>query len=177
MTTEKLFDNIIADCRQIFIDKMQDYGPSWRILRIQSINDQLYIKIKRIREIETTGVNMVGEAIDGELRAIINYSVMGLIQLEQGYADDVDMSREQALELYDKYVAQARALMIRKNHDYGQAWREMEKESITDLIFAKVLRNKQIAQNKGMTLISEGLDGNYFDMINYAVFNLIKIAA
>lgn len=174
MSTAEQFDKIIQRCREVYQAKMKDYGPSWRIMRPQTVNDQLYIKIKRIREIETTGVNLVGESIEGELMAIVNYSVIGLIQLSEGYADSVDMTCERALELYDKYIAEARALMIRKNHDYGEAWREMLAESLTDIIFTKINRNKSITANDNHTLISEGADGNYFDMLNYAVFALIK---
>lgn len=173
--TAQEFDNITAVCRRTFIDKMKDYGPSWRTMRPISVMDQLFIKAKRIREIETTGVNLVGESIEGELMAIVNYSVMGLIQEELGYADEIDLTAEQSTAYYDKYITQARALMLRKNHDYGEAWREMEKESITDLIYNKILRNKTILKNSGKTLVSEGVEGNYFDMINYAVFNLIKL--
>lgn len=174
MTTEQEFDIITARCREIFINKMKDYGPSWRTMRPISVVNQLFIKAKRIREIETTGVNLVGEDTNGEFMAIVNYSVMGLIQEEIGYADTVDLSAAEATSYYDKYIAQARALMCRKNHDYGEAWREMDKEAITDLIYNKILRNKTILQNNGKTLVSEGVEGNYFDMINYAVFNLIK---
>lgn len=176
MATEQQFDKVIEQCRRIYQLKMQDYGPSWRIMRVQTVNDQLFIKAKRIREIETTGVNLVGESIEGELMAIVNYSVIGLIQLFEGYSDTVDMTREKALELYDKYVAEARELMLRKNHDYGEAWREMFSTSLTDIILTKINRNKSIAANDNRTLISEGVDGNYFDMLNYAVFALIKAA-
>ena len=175
MKTEQQFDQITARCRQIFINKMQDYGPSWRTMRPISLVNQLFIKAKRIRELETTGVNLVGEDTEGEFMAIVNYSIMGLIQDEIGYSDEIDMTAEEATAYYDKYLAAARALMIRKNHDYGEAWREMDKEAITDLIYNKILRNKNILRNDGQTLVSEGVDGNYFDMVNYAVFNLIKI--
>ncbi len=174
MKTAEQYDKVIAQCRDIFIKKMKDYGPSWRIMRPQTVNDQLFIKIKRIREIEMTGVNLVGEGIDGELMAIVNYSVIGLIQLQCAYSDHVDMSVEQALQYYDKFSQQAKQLMTSKNHDYGEAWRNMLQSSITDLIYTKILRNKSIIANDNKTLISEGADGNYFDMINYAVFNLIK---
>lgn len=175
MATEELFDIITARCRQIYINKMKDYGPSWRTMRSISVVNQLFIKAKRIREIESTGINLVGEDIVGDFMAIVNYSVMGLIQEELGYSDDVDIDANKAVELYDKYIEKARTLMIIKNHDYGQAWRDMDKEAITDLIFNKIVRNKTILRNEGKTLVSEGVDGNYFDMINYAVFNLIKL--
>ena len=175
ITTEQQFDAVVAECRQIFILKMKDYGPSWRIMRPQTVNDQLFIKAKRIRTIETTGVNLVGDSIKGELMAIVNYAIIGLIQLEHHYADSVDMTGEQALELYDNYLKQAKDLMMNKNHDYGEAWRDMESTSFTDIILTKINRNKSIAENDEKTLISEGSDGNYFDMINYAIFGLIQL--
>lgn len=174
MKTLEQYDEIIGRCRRVYVLKMKDYGPSWRIMRPQTVNDQLFIKAKRVRELETTGVNMVGESIEGEMAAIVNYSIIGLIQLYEGYADSVDMTRERATELYDKYMAEARALMQRKNHDYGEAWRDMFAESLTDIILTKINRNKSIAANDNQTLISEGADGNYYDMLNYAVFYLIK---
>ncbi|HOA45896.1 MAG: hypothetical protein BWX65_00730 [Bacteroidetes bacterium ADurb.Bin057] len=175
ITTEQQFDAVVAECRQIFILKMKDYGPSWRIMRPQTVNDQLFIKAKRIRTIETTGVNLVGDSIKGELMAIVNYAIIGLIQLEYHYADSVDMTSKQALELYDNYLKQAKDLMMNKNHDYGEAWRDMESTSFTDIILTKINRNKSIAENDEKTLISEGSDGNYFDMINYAIFGLIQL--
>lgn len=174
MKTAEQYDEVMAQCRDIFVKKMKDYGPSWRIMRPQTVNDQLFIKIKRIREIETTGVNLVGEDIDGELMAIVNYSIIGLIQLQCNYSDQVDMTADQALQYYEKFSDEAKHLMMSKNHDYGEAWRDMLQTSITDLIYTKILRNKSIIANDNKTLISEGADGNYFDMINYAVFNLIK---
>ena len=174
MTTVEQFDVVTAQCRDIYVYKMKDYGPSWRIMRPQTVNDQLFIKAKRIRTIEQTGVNLVGESIEGELMAIVNYSIIGLIQLSEGYADTVDMTKERALELYDKFLAQARSLMLNKNNDYGEAWRDMFAESLTDIILTKINRNKSIAANDNQTLISEGAEGNYFDMLNYAVFALIK---
>ncbi|MBQ8099915.1 MAG: DUF1599 domain-containing protein [Paludibacteraceae bacterium] len=173
--TEQQYDNITAQCRSTFLSKMEDYGPSWRTMRPVSIVNQLFIKAKRIREIEQTGVNLVGEDTRGEFMAIVNYAVMGLIQQECGFADTVDMTAEEATVLYDKYIAEARALMLRKNHDYGEAWREMDSEAITDLIYNKILRNKTIIRHGGKTIVSEGVEGNYFDMLNYAVFNLIKL--
>lgn len=173
--TAEQFDQVIAQCRRIYTLKMKDYGPSWRIMRPQTVNDQLFIKAKRIREIEMTGVNLVGESIEGELMAIINYSVIGLIQLRQGFADHTDMTQERATQLYDEYIQEARALMLRKNHDYGEAWREMLPSSLTDIILTKINRNKSITSHDNQTLISEGCDGNYFDMLNYAVFYLIQL--
>lgn len=175
MKTNEGFDQVVAECRRIYILKMKDYGPAWRIMRPQTVNDQLFIKAKRIREIEMTGVNMVGDSVEGELMAIINYSIIGLIQLREGFEDSVTMSRERALELYDMYAREAKELMLRKNHDYGEAWRDMFPSSLTDIILTKINRNKSIAANDNQTLISEGADGNYFDMINYAIFYLIKL--
>ena len=172
--TIEQYDAVVAECRHIYKLKMKDYGPSWRIMRPQTVNDQLFIKVKRVREIEQTGVNLVGESVEGEMMAIVNYSVMGLIQLAEGYADTVDMSSDDALALYDKYIEEAKSLMLRKNHDYGEAWRDMFPSSLTDIILTKINRNKQIVANDNRTLCSEGVDGNYFDMINYAIFYLIK---
>lgn len=176
MTTAEQYDEVIARCRRVYVLKMKDYGPSWRTMRPQTVNDQLFIKAKRVREIEITGVNLVGESIEGEMMAIVNYSVMGLIQLRDGYADSVDMTAEQATELYDRYTREAKELMLRKNHDYGEAWRDMFPSSLTDIILTKINRNKSIAANDNHTLVSEGADGNYFDMLNYAVFYLIKLS-
>ena len=165
MSTAEAYDHVLAQCRSIYIKKMKDYGPSWRIMRPQTVNDQLFIKAKRVRTLEMTGVNLVGEDIAG-----------GIIQLRHGFADSIDMTPEQVTELYDKYVAEAKALMLRKNHDYGEAWRDMLPSSLIDIILTKINRNKQIASNDNQTLISEGADGNYFDMLNYAVFYLILTA-
>lgn len=175
MKTNEEYDEVISRCRRVYVLKMKDYGPSWRIMRVQTVNDQLFIKAKRIREIETTGVNLVGDSIEGELMAIINYSVIGLIQLRQGYSDDIDMSAERATQLYDEYIQEAKELMLKKNHDYGEAWRDMFGSSLTDIILTKINRNKSIASHDHQTLISEGCDGNYFDMLNYAVFYLIQL--
>lgn len=175
MTTAEEFDKVTAECRRIYALKMKDYGPSWRIMRPQTVNDQLFIKGKRIREIEMTGVNLVGESVEGELMAIVNYSIIGLIQLHNGFSDHADMSQERAMELYDQYIQEAKDLMLRKNHDYGEAWRDMLPESLTDIILTKINRNKSITSHDNQTLISEGCDGNYFDMLNYAVFYLIKL--
>ena len=175
MKTIEEYDAVVAECRHIYELKMKDYGPSWRIMRPQTVNDQLFIKAKRVREIEQTGVNMVGESVEGEMMAIVNYSVIGLIQLFEGYADSVDMSRDRAISLYDKFIGDAKALMIRKNHDYGEAWRDMRISSYTDLILMKINRTKQIEDLAGQTLVSEGIDANYMDMINYSVFGIIKI--
>jgi len=172
--TSEEYDIVARKCREIFVFKMKDYGPSWRIMRPQTVNDQLFIKAKRIRQIESTGVNLVGDSIPGELMAIVNYSIIGLIQLECAYSDSVDMTAERATELYDKYLQQAKSLMMNKNHDYGEAWRDMFPESLTDIILTKINRNKSLTAHDNQTLISEGSDGNYFDMVNYAIFALIK---
>ena len=174
-TTSQQFDQVTAICRDIFTKKLKDYGSSWRILRPRSVTDQIFIKANRIRSIEIKGVNKVGEDIRGELIAIVNYSIIGLIQLELGFADADDLNVEEALTLYNKYIEQAKSLMAAKNHDYDEAWRSMRSESYTDLILQKIYRTKQIEDHEGKTLISEGIDANYFDMINYAVFGLIKI--
>ncbi len=173
--TESEYRAIVARCRKIYELKMQDYGPSWRIMRPQTVNDQLFIKAKRIREIELTGVNLVGESVEGEMMAIVNYSVIGLIQLRHGFSDTTDMTTQQALQLYDQYMKETHDLMLKKNHDYGEAWREMYSTSLTDIILTKINRNKSIAAKGNKTLISEGCDGNYMDMINYAIFYLIQI--
>lgn len=177
MNTNAEYDQVIAKARRIFELKMKDYGPSWRIMRPQTVNDQLYIKAKRVREIEMTGENLVGESVEGEMYAIVNYSLIGIIQLRHGYSDDVDMTADEATRLYDTYAREAKELMQRKNHDYGEAWREMYPSSLTDIILTKINRNKSIAAHNNVTLISEGCEGNYFDMLNYAVFYLIKSSA
>ena len=176
MNTNAEYDRVIAKARQILVLKMKDYGPSWRIMRPQTVNDQLFIKAKRVREIEMTGENLVGESVEGEMYAIVNYAIIGIIQVRKGFSDDVDMSSEEATRLYDTYATEAKELMQRKNHDYGEAWREMFPSSLTDIILTKINRNKSIAANNNVTLISEGCEGNYFDMLNYAVFYLIKAA-
>ena len=170
--TAKQFDQITTKCREIFKDKMQDYGPSWRIFRLHGITDQLYIKVCNIRQVQTTGVSLVGDDIEDNLRAIINYGVTAIIQARHGYADSIDMSREEALKLYDGIVQEAKELMLRKNHDYGEAWREMRKEGNIDMTLAKTNRIKTILDNGGQTIASEGVEGHYFDIINYAIFDL-----
>lgn len=174
--TASQYDNAIAQCRDVFCKKMKDYGIAWRILRPQSVTDQLFIKANRIRSLEETGVSLVGEGIRPEFIAIVNYGIIGLIQLELGAAEHEDLSIEAVQDLYDKYALAAKELMMAKNHDYGEAWRMMRISSYTDLILMKLNRTKQIEDNEGKTLISEGVDANYFDMINYAVFGLIKLS-
>ncbi|WP_167609076.1 DUF1599 domain-containing protein [Maribellus sediminis] len=172
--TNQQYDQVIAICRNLFEKKMKDYGTAWRILRPQSLTDQIYIKAQRIRSIEEKGVSKVGEGIRPEFIGIINYCIMGLIQLELGPSDE-ELKDEQTIELYDKYFLEAKKLMMDKNHDYGEAWRNMRISSYTDLILMKIKRTKQIEDNLGKTLVSEGIDANYMDMINYAVFAMIKI--
>lgn len=172
-TTEQQFDQVTASCRQIFTDKMQDYGPSWRIFRLFGITDQLYIKACHIRQLQQTGVSLVGESIEDDLRAIINYGITAIIQARHGFADSIDMTRERALELYDQTLQESKNLMLSKNHDYGEAWREMSKQGIVDMILAKIVRIKTILENEGKTIASEGVEGNYFDIVNYAIFDLI----
>ncbi len=171
--TNKQFDAVTAQCREIFIDKMQDYGPSWRIFRLHGITDQLYIKACNIRQRQETGVSLVGDEIESNLRAIVNYGVMAIIQDRKGYADAIDMSSTEAAVLYDEVLQESKELMMRKNHDYGEAWREMSKEGIVDMILAKIIRIKTILNHGGTTIASEGVEGNYFDIINYAIFDLI----
>ncbi len=173
--TDKQFDEVAAICKQIFTTKMKDYGASWRIMRTRSITDQIFIKANRIRSIEIKGVSKVDEGIRSELIGIVNYGIIGLIQLDLGVSDVDDLDYEKAVSLYDKGMRQAKDLMMNKNHDYDEAWRSMRMESYTDLILMKINRTKQIEDNEGVTLISEGIDANYLDMINYAVFGLIKM--
>ena len=173
--TEKEFHEVLAQCRQLFVDKMKDYGPAWRILRTPSITDQIFIKVKRIRTLQTATERLVDEGIEPEFIGIVNYAAMGIIQLQLGVVDQPDLSSEKATELYDKVTNDAYELMTRKNHDYDEAWRDMRVSSITDLIMSKVLRTKSIEDHGGKTIVSEGLDANYYDMINYAVFALILL--
>jgi hypothetical protein len=170
------YDNIIKKCRDLFIKKMQDYGTSWRILRLESLTDQIFIKAKRIRSIQESGVNLVGEKSENEFVAIINYGIMALIQCELGEDYNIELSYSKVEEMYDKYAAQTKDLMLKKNHDYGEAWRDMRTSSMTDLILQKILRLKQIEDNKGKTLVSEGVEANYSDIINYAIFCLIRLS-
>jgi len=171
--TAQEYDTIIAICRTLFINKMKDYGSAWRILRLPSLTDQIFIKGQRIRSLQENEVRKIDEDEKGEFIGIINYSIMALIQLELGVVDQPDLNTEQATTLYDEKIKITKALMEAKNHDYGEAWREMRVSSLTDLILQKLLRVKQIEDNKGKTLVSEGIDANYQDMINYAVFALI----
>lgn len=171
--TSKEYDTVITTCRTLFINKMKDYGCAWRILRLPSLTDQIYIKAQRIRSLQENEIRKIDEDETGEFIGIINYSIMALIQLELGVADQPDLSVEKATALYDVKVKLTKDLMEAKNHDYGEAWRDMRVSSLTDLILQKLLRVKQIEDNKGKTLVSEGIDANYQDMINYSIFALI----
>lgn len=173
--TKAQFEQVMAICRDLFAKKLHDYGAAWRIMRPSSVTDQIFIKANRIRSIEVKGVALINEGIRGEWIAIVNYGIIGLIQLELGYAETDDLTETQALEYYDKYAKQALELMLRKNHDYDEAWRSMRTTSYTDLILMKIYRTKQIESLSGETLVSEGIDANYMDMINYSVFELIKL--
>ena len=173
--TSQQFETVISQCRNVFENKLKDYGASWRILRTSSLTDQIYIKANRIRSIQRKGVQKIDEGEVPEFIGIVNYSCAALIQLELGVAEDVDITNERAIELFNKYIYQARDLMMNKNHDYDEAWRNMRISSLDDIILMKLLRIKQIENNEGKTLVSEGLDANYFDIINYSIFALIKL--
>lgn len=173
--TSVLFDQVIKTCRDLFIKKTEDYGTAWRILRLPSLTDQIFIKAQRVRSIQELSSRRIDEDERSEFIGIINYAIMALIQLEQGVVEQPDLEADQALALYDEQVAHAKTLMEDKNHDYGEAWKDMRISSLTDLILQKLLRVKQIENNKGQTIVSEGIEANYQDMINYAVFALIHI--
>lgn len=173
--TSAQYEEVVKHCRDIFQKKQHDYGTAWRVLRTSSLTDQIYIKANRIRSIQKKGESKVDEGITPEFTGIVNYSVMALIQLELGIAEEADLDEKKAVELYNKYIYEARDLMLNKNHDYDEAWRNMRISSLDDIILMKLLRVKQIEDNEGVTLVSEGLDANYFDIINYAVFALIKL--
>lgn len=171
--TSRQYDEVIQACRNLFIAKLQDYGASWRIMRPASMTDQIFIKANRIRTIQDKGVNLVGDDVRGEFVAIVNYGIMGLVQLEKGHTEHPEEDTSQVVNWYDKYAHIAKTLMESKNHDYDEAWRSMRIASLTDLILTKVYRTKQIENHKGVTNVSEGIDANYLDMVNYAVFALI----
>lgn len=174
--TTQQFTEVLNTCGNLFEKKLTDYGAAWRVLRPSSVTDQIYIKVNRIRTLQMTDIQMVDEDEQEGFIAIVNYAIVGLIQLHKGTATELDgETREEILALYQDFAIKARDLMERKNHDYGEAWREMRISSITDLIYQKVLRTKQIEDNQGKTLVSEGLEANYYDMLNYAVFCLIKL--
>ncbi len=173
--TSKEYDAVVSTCRSLFIKKMSDYGSAWRILRLPSLTDQIFIKAQRIRQLQENTVRKVDEGEKSEFIGIINYSIMALIQLELGVVENPDLTTEEATDLYDKHIGITKQLMEDKNHDYGEAWRDMRISSLTDLIIQKLLRVKQIEDNEGKTLVSEGIDANYQDMINYAVFAMIHM--
>ena len=177
LQTSLQFDKAIAECRELFGKKFHDYGSAFRVLRASSVTDQIYIKVKRLITLQTSEVQKVEDENEEDcFIAIVNYSIIALIQLEKGTSENLEENYENTIRLYDTYALEAKNLMERKNHDYGEAWREMRTSSITDLIYQKVLRTKEIENKQGKTLVSEGLDANYFDMLNYAVFCLIKIS-
>ena len=176
MNTEDSFDLIINNCQTLFNKKMLDYGSAWRILRLSSLTDQIFIKAQRIRSIEQKGKQEVNDSVDGEFQGIINYSIIALIQVDKGLAHTADLNLEQASDLYQYHADKAKTLMLAKNHDYDEAWRDMRVSSFTDLILQKLLRVKQIEDNQGETIASEGIDANYYDMINYSIFALIKLS-
>ncbi|MDD4142240.1 MAG: DUF1599 domain-containing protein [Bacteroidales bacterium] len=169
------YDAAVAKCRSIFTAKMNDYGCAWRILRPSSLTDQIYIKANRIRSIQCKGNKKVDEGEENEFIGIVNYSVMALIQLEKGFEEGDSLPQEEIAALYEQYILNARSLMENKNHDYDEAWRNMRISSIDDIILMKLLRVKQIEDHHGKTLISEGVDANYYDIINYAIFALILL--
>lgn len=174
--TSQEFEQVIEQCKNLFLKKMKDYGTAWRVLRISSITDQIFIKANRIRSIEQKGTQKIAEDIRSEYIGMVNYSVIGLIQLSLGVsAENMEMDQIEVKKLYNKYIYEAKSLMEDKNHDYGEAWRDMRISSLTDLILMKLLRIKQIEDNKGKTLVSEGIDANYFDIINYSIFALIRL--
>lgn len=173
--TKQQFEQVIATCRALFEKKLKDYGPSWRIMRPESVTDQIFIKANRIRSLEIKGTSMINEGIKPEFIAIVNYGIIGLIQLTKGFADTTDMTDEEVLGLYDRYITETKELMYAKNHDYDEAWRSMRISSYTDLILMKIYRTKQIESHNGKTIVSEGIDANYMDMVNYALFGLIKL--
>ena len=175
MDTNEELKQVTGMCRDVFTKKTFDYGASWRIMRPESVTDQIYIKANRIRSLQLKGESLVGEGIIPEFVGIVNYGIMGLIQLKYGYAENVDMSPEQVVALYDQYIAETLALLKKKNHDYDEAWRLMRVSSYVDLILMKINRTKQIEDHAGKTLISEGIDANYMDMVNYSLFALIKL--
>ncbi|MBL7883593.1 MAG: DUF1599 domain-containing protein [Bacteroidia bacterium] len=173
--TSNQYDTAIAVCKDIFIKKMKDYGTAWRVLRTSSITDQIFIKAQRIRNIEDKGTQKVNDDVRSEYVGIVNYSIIGLIQLDLKNDSRMELPTDEVAKLFEKYANEAKSLMENKNHDYGEAWRDMRVSSLTDLILMKLLRIKQIEDNKGETIISEGIDANFHDMINYAIFALIKL--
>ena len=175
MDTNEQFDIALEECRRIFIAKLKDYGPSWRIMRPESVTDQIFIKAKRIRSLEIKACSAVGEGILPEFKAIVNYGIIGIIQLQLGFVDTKDITTERAVELYDENAAAARELLQKKNHDYDEAWRGMRVSSYSDFILTKIERIKEIEEHHGATTVSEGIESNYLDIINYAIFGIIKL--
>ena len=173
--TEEEFALETKRCRDIFEKKTRDYGTSWRIMRLPSLTDQIFIKANRIRSIEETGENRIGDDVQGEYRAMVNYAVMALVQQELTGNDEMELPLDKAMQLYDKHLKRTVSLMLDKNHDYGEAWRQMRVSSMTDLILMKLRRIKQIEDNDGKTIISEGVEGSYMDIINYSLFCLIRL--
>jgi len=173
--TSQQFNEVIKKCKDVFLKKMEDYGSAWRILRTPSLTDQIYIKANRIRSIEEKGIKKVNEGIKPEFIGIVNYSIMAMIQLDLGANEEIEMDKDKVVDLYEKYFYAAKSLMEDKNHDYGEAWRNMRVSSLTDIILMKLLRIKQIEDKEGKTFVSEGVDANYNDIINYSVFALIKL--
>lgn len=173
--TLKQYDNVTTKCKSLFEKKLHDYGSAWRILRLSSLTDQIFIKAQRIRGLQQNSVQMIDESQSDEFIGIINYSIMALIQIEKGISEIPDLNSKQCMELYDLMMNKTRDLMMNKNHDYGEAWRDMRVSTYTDLILMKILRTKQIENKGGKTLISEGIDANFSDMLNYSIFALIRI--
>ena len=173
--TEEQFKSVLTECRTLFEKKLHDYGASWRILRPSALTDQLLIKAKRIRSLEIKKESRVGDGIRPEFIALINYGIVGLVQLAKGFVDEVDMRPEEALALYDRYAREALELMLKKNHDYDEAWRSMRVSSYTDFILTKIQRIKELEDLHGEAFVSEGIDANYMDIINYAVFGAIRM--
>lgn len=174
-STSQQYDSIIAICKKLYTNKLKDYGCAWRILRLPSLTDQIFIKAQRIRQLQQNEQQKIDENEYSEFVGIINYAIMALIQIEKGVVEQPDLTTGEAIELYDKHIAITKKLMENKNHDYGEAWRVLRVSSLTDLILQKLLRVKQIENNQGKTLVSEGINANYQDMINYAVFALIHL--
>ncbi|MES2780310.1 MAG: DUF1599 domain-containing protein [Bacteroidota bacterium] len=173
--TSQQYDQAIQKCKSIFINKSKDYGTSWRVMRLSSITDQIFIKAQRIRNIEEKGSQKIGDDIESEYMGIVNYCIMGLIQIELKDSKELNIPINELTALYDKYAASTKSLMEDKNHDYGEVWRDMRVSTFTDILLVRLMRIKQIEDNKGQTIMSEGIDANLQDMINYSLFALIRI--
>lgn len=174
-TTEEQYDDVVNTCKNLYLKKGKDYGTSWRVLRTISIVDQIYIKAWRIRQIQEKGIQKIGDTIESEFIGIVNYGVIALIQMKLGNEDNWELNTEKAEEYYNEEAKKIKELMLQKNHDYGEAWRDMSQQSLVDLILVKLLRIKQILTNEGKTIVSEGIDANFADIVNYGIFALIKI--